>query len=307
MVARLASKLLDPKEVVRRLKGRRKPTRKQSGQQGGNVKTTSGKKPTSKPISDEKGHGRGKFQKGSAPAPENQNVSRRKQERAMDDVESGAAGKVETRGEKMTRAQVAGGSESSREAGKEKARLQAIIRDKSKTKKQRDNAQAKLDKIRAADEDATKTARKKATQTRRKNVQAEREKNPSGVKDKVAHFMQTGEIVEGFEPTPAQIRQANVNAARRREMSKSRKNRKKFEEKKGGGMVKRKGGGPLKAVDKAKNPGLSKLPTPVRNKMGFAKGGGKVYKYGHGGDLGKTKGKKVSGNDGNAIVAACYD
>ena len=37
------------------------------------------------------------------------------------------------------------------------------------------------------------------------------------------------------------------------------------------------------------------------------KGGGKVYKYGHGGDLGKTKGKKVSGNDGNAIVAACYD
>ena len=37
------------------------------------------------------------------------------------------------------------------------------------------------------------------------------------------------------------------------------------------------------------------------------KGGGKVYKYGHGGGLGKTKGKKVSGNDGNAIVAACYD
>ena len=37
------------------------------------------------------------------------------------------------------------------------------------------------------------------------------------------------------------------------------------------------------------------------------KGGGKVYKYSHGGGLGKTKGKKVSGNDGNAIVAACYD
>tara|TARA_R100000315_G_C5229436_1_gene140358 strand:+ start:258 stop:926 length:669 start_codon:yes stop_codon:yes gene_type:complete len=37
------------------------------------------------------------------------------------------------------------------------------------------------------------------------------------------------------------------------------------------------------------------------------KGGGKVYKYSNGGGLGKTKGKKVSGNDGNAIVAACYD
>lgn len=268
MVARLVSKVLDPKEVVRRLRGRKKSTPKQSGQRGGNVKTTSGKKPTSKPISDEKGHGRGKFQKGSAPAPRNKNVSRRKEEKAMDEVESGKAGKIETRGEKMTRAQVAGGSESSREAGKEKARLQAIIRDESKTKKQRDNAQAKLDKMRAGDEAATKTARKKATQTRRKNVQAQREKNPSGVKDPVAHFMQTGEIVEGFEPTPAQIRQANVNAARRREMSKSRKNRKKFEGK---------------------------------------KGGGKVYKYSHGGGLGKTKGKKVSGNDGNAIVAACYD
>jgi hypothetical protein len=306
-MARFASKILDPKEVLKRLKGRTKPPPKQSGGRGGNVKTTSSKKPTSKPISDEKGHGRGKFQKGSAPAPQNQNVSTRVEDDAADFVDKGGAGKVETRGTRMVRGTVGGGSKSSPEAGKEKARLQAIIRDKSKTKKQRDAAQAKLDKMRAADEAATKTARRKATQTRRKKAQAERERNPSGVKDKVAHFMQTGEIVEGFEPTPAQIRQANVNAARRREMSKSRKNRKKFEEKKGGGMVKRKGGGPLKAVDKAKNPGLSKLPTPVRNKMGFAKGGGKVYKYGHGGDLGKTKGKKVSGNDGNAIVAACYD
>jgi hypothetical protein len=33
-------------------------------------------------------------------------------------------------------------------------------------------------------------------------------------------------------------------------------------------------GGSLKAVDKSKNPGLAKLPTPVRNKMGYAKKGG---------------------------------
>lgn len=37
-------------------------------------------------------------------------------------------------------------------------------------------------------------------------------------------------------------------------------------------------GGSLKAVDKAKNPGLAKLPTPVRNKMGFAKKGASVKK-----------------------------
>ena len=99
-------------------------------------------------------------------------------------------------------------------------------------------------------------------------------------------------------------------------------------------LIRRKGGGPLKAVDAKKNPGMSKLPTPVRNKMGYAKegssvskamgedrtrvpaeysakapskkpvkkkmGGGKVYNY-------KKGGKVVSGNDGNSVVAACYD
>jgi len=48
----------------------------------------------------------------------------------------------------------------------------------------------------------------------------------------------------------------------------------------GGMMMKRpmmnKGGKALKPVDKSKNPGLAKLPTDVRNKMGFMKKGGKV-------------------------------
>jgi len=35
-------------------------------------------------------------------------------------------------------------------------------------------------------------------------------------------------------------------------------------------------GGSLKPVDKNKNPGLAKLPTKVRNKMGYMKKGGKV-------------------------------
>ena len=43
-----------------------------------------------------------------------------------------------------------------------------------------------------------------------------------------------------------------------------------------GGRVKKMSGGSLKPVDKEKNPGLSKLPTKVRNKMGFMKKGGKV-------------------------------
>ena len=43
-----------------------------------------------------------------------------------------------------------------------------------------------------------------------------------------------------------------------------------------GKPIELKDGGSLKPVDKEKNPGLSKLPTKVRNKMGFMKKGGKV-------------------------------
>ena len=38
----------------------------------------------------------------------------------------------------------------------------------------------------------------------------------------------------------------------------------------------KKGGKALKPVDKQKNPGLAKLPTHVRNKMGYMKDGGAV-------------------------------
>ena len=45
-----------------------------------------------------------------------------------------------------------------------------------------------------------------------------------------------------------------------------------------------KGGGGLKAIPEGnKGKGLSKLPTEVRNKMGFMKGGGKVMKMRGGG------------------------
>ena len=46
--------------------------------------------------------------------------------------------------------------------------------------------------------------------------------------------------------------------------------------KKDGGMMKKN----LKPVDKEKNPGLAKLPTEVRNKMGFMKDGGMVLEIG---------------------------
>ena len=61
--------------------------------------------------------------------------------------------------------------------------------------------------------------------------------------------------------------------------------------------VRKKVGGNLKAVDTQNNPGLAKLPTKVRNRMGYAKSGGKVVSRKGGGMVG-------SGND---LVASMYD
>ena len=44
----------------------------------------------------------------------------------------------------------------------------------------------------------------------------------------------------------------------------------------------------MKTVDKKKNPGLAKLPTKVRNKMGYKKKGGKLKKMMGGGTMGRT-------------------
>ena len=312
----IAKKVIPKKEVARRLKSRGKSPSKQSGTPGGNIPQKSNKKPTSKPISDERGRGRGKFQKGSAPAPQNQNVSTRVEDDAADFVNKGGAGKVESRGDRMVRGTVGGGSKSSPEAGKEKARLSKFIResdDKEAVKKAKRN----LARMNRNDEAATDKARSSAAKTRR----ATAEKNRGKIKDPAGHFMQTGEIVEGFNPTPNQIKKANMNAGRRKAMPK-----------KGGGYMKKKmaGGGSLKMVEKkgkkvpfyaadgvgkmSKGGGVSKamgedrtrVPAeysakaqskkPVKKKMD----GGKVYKR-------KMGGKVVSGNDGNSIVAACYD
>ena len=64
--------------------------------------------------------------------------------------------------------------------------------------------------------------------------------------------------------------------------------------KNGGKIMKKNMGGSLKAVN---NPGLTKLPTPVRNKMGYAKGGGKVKGYKKGGPITyRMSGGQVVGN-----------
>ena len=55
-----------------------------------------------------------------------------------------------------------------------------------------------------------------------------------------------------------------------------------------------------------KGKGLSQLPTPVRNKMGFKKQGGKVMNKKGGGMAYQLYGGKVS-NNGNQFVQSFYD
>jgi len=60
-------------------------------------------------------------------------------------------------------------------------------------------------------------------------------------------------------------------------------------------MEKKKDGGSLKSVPSG-NKGLSKLPTEVRNNMGYMKSGGKVKKMGMGG---KCRGMGAATRGGN--------
>ena len=53
-------------------------------------------------------------------------------------------------------------------------------------------------------------------------------------------------------------------------------------------------GGALKEVDSSENPGLSKLPTEVRNKMGYMKKGGMAKKYAKGGCATKSDAKMIA-------------
>lgn len=61
-------------------------------------------------------------------------------------------------------------------------------------------------------------------------------------------------------------------------------------------------GGSLKDVDASKNPGLAKLPTEVRNKMGYKQYGGSA-KMGKGGSIGYSKKMKMGGPaEGKPVV-----
>ena len=62
------------------------------------------------------------------------------------------------------------------------------------------------------------------------------------------------------------------------------------------GLKRKKDGGSLKSVP-SDNKGLSKLPTGVRNSMGYMKSGGKVKKMGMGGSMCRGMGAATRGGN----------
>jgi hypothetical protein len=63
-------------------------------------------------------------------------------------------------------------------------------------------------------------------------------------------------------------------------------------------------GGSLKAVDASENPGLSKLPTEARNKMGYMKKGGTAKKMNMGGMAYKEGGNTDMAQDKKTVKKA---
>jgi hypothetical protein len=64
-------------------------------------------------------------------------------------------------------------------------------------------------------------------------------------------------------------------------------------------------GGALKEVDSSDNPGLSKLPTEVRNKMGYMKKGGMAKGYAKGGCATKSDAKMIAKKEVKGHESSC--
>ena len=135
--------------------------------------------------------------------------------------------------------------------------------------------------------DKLKDAMKGASKSEKAKMQKLIDAKKAGIKSTSLTVMD--QLFDGFpgkhitnrnyrSPIPTRTRtkmdEDSIEALKRRNVLKAESKR----EKKAGGSVKKKMamGGKMKPVDKKKNPGLAKLPTEVRNKMGFMKKGGDV-------------------------------
>jgi hypothetical protein len=129
--------------------------------------------------------------------------------------------------EKVTRGKASGDmgivkesrSKGSTARANRKLALSQTMRDETATPAQRKAAERELEKMYKKDEKDTSRAAKTAAQTRRENAAREARKNK---RDPVAAFIQDGEIIGDFSPTPRQIEQALSNLKSRGMSAKAR-------------------------------------------------------------------------------------
>ena len=231
-------------------------------------------------------------------------------------------------------------SKASTARAKTKVQLEKLVREGKATPAQK----RRLKAMESKDVADTSRAARKAAETRKANARKEAGKDKRDPRDVL---MQTGEIMEGYNPTQREINQALSNLQARKTSPKLRERMAILEKKatgakvigkKSGGYFKkdidrgtsrarpkkkptppedmgaiargnrmskmeagskkamgRKAGGSLKEVP-SDNVGLKKLPSKVRNKMGYKKAGGYMKKKGYksGGSVSKPRGVGVA-------------
>ena len=205
-------------------------------------------------------------------------------------------------------------SKGSTARAKTKVQLEALVREGKATPAQK----RRLKEMEAKDVADTSRAARTAAATRKANAKKTADKDKRDPRDVL---MQTGEIVEGYNPTQREINQALSNLQARQTSPKLRERMAILEKKatgaktlgrKSGGLtdpyaalergnrMSKMEAGAAKAMKKktelksvpADNKGLKKLPSKVRNKMGYKKAGGYMKKKGYksGGSISKPRG-----------------
>ena len=145
-------------------------------------------------------------------------------------------------------------------------------------------------------EDIMKEVARSNLSKRDMNIALRNAETPKNIRTEIARqkSAESGKRAPGEKPFRQTIERKGQQARNRKRRRETRRQRELKEMNK---AIGKKGGGNLKPVDKQENPGLAKLPTKVRNRMGYAKSGGKVVSRKGGGMVG-------SGND---LVASMYD
>jgi len=273
-------------------KGLKKLTKKKA------TKRTIKKKSTTQPLfSSQTGSGRGKFERGNAPAPKRVAAKDTPFDADLDTPQvSGRAGGAATG--KSARAGVINlgddvvgfnnflkmqQSKTGLRASKYKEKLNQITRSKTATKAQKDKAQAKIDAMDAKGEADFARSVRKSAQTR-----TGQKRKPDDFKDAQTMLEKTGEMGEAFNRLTKNEQDRLIRSAKMKQMLKKQKEMPSDEAKTKKKLAQRimatnprrnkaKGGMGLK-MPTADQVGLKKLPTAVRNKMGYMYGGGMAKK-----------------------------